>query len=55
MIQDALVKCNVLEDDGWNYVTGFTDEFFHDKDNPRIEVTLIETETGGGDCRRTAS
>ena len=46
VIQDALVKCNVLEDDGWNYVTGFTDEFFHDKDNPRIEVTLIETETG---------
>ncbi|RGH21218.1 RusA family crossover junction endodeoxyribonuclease [Anaerostipes sp. AF04-45] len=46
VIQDALVKCNVLEDDGWNYVTGFTDEFFHDKENPRIEVTLIETETG---------
>lgn len=45
VIQDALVKCNVLEDDGWNYVTGFTDEFFHDKENPRIEV-MIETETG---------
>lgn len=41
-IQDALVKCGVLENDGWSNITGFTDTFFTDKHNPRIEVTLTE-------------
>lgn len=42
VIQDALVKTEILKDDGWNYVTGFTDQFFLDKNNPRIEVILVE-------------
>lgn len=42
VIQDALVKSGVLPDDGWKYVKGFTDEFFVDAENPRIEVTIIE-------------
>lgn len=42
--QDALVKCGVLENDGWNNVCGFTDRFFVDKENPRIEVTIQEVE-----------
>lgn len=41
-IQDSLVKCQVIENDGWQYIKGFSDEFHVDKHNPRIEVTLIE-------------
>jgi len=41
-IQDALVRCNVLENDGWRNIIGFRDTFFVDKHNPRIEVTLTE-------------
>lgn len=44
VIQDALVKCKVLQDDGWKFVTGFTDDFYCDKDNPRIEVLIVEQE-----------
>lgn len=40
VIQDALVECGVLKDDGWKCVTGFTHEFFIDQKNPRIEVTI---------------
>ena len=41
-IQDALVKCKVLDNDGWNNIVGFEDHFFTDKHNPRIEVVLEE-------------
>ncbi len=41
VIQDALVSCRVLKDDGWDYITGFSDDFKVDKKEPRIEVTLI--------------
>lgn len=41
-IQDALVKCRVLKNDGWNHITGFSDRFFVDQHNPRIEVTIVE-------------
>ena len=40
IIQDALVQCKILPDDGWRYITGFTDEFYVDKKYPRIEVEL---------------
>lgn len=43
-IQDALVKSGVLIDDSQKYITGFTDYFFVDKGNPRIEVEICETE-----------
>lgn len=39
-IQDSLVKCRVLDDDGWNNIVGFRDSFYIDKHNPRIEVTI---------------
>lgn len=42
VIQDALVSCRVLENDGWQQITGFKDDFFTDKKNPRIEVTILE-------------
>ena len=43
-IQDSLVCCGVLENDGWDQITGFSDAFFVDRHNPRIEVTIQEVE-----------
>lgn len=40
--QDSLVVAGVLDNDGWEQITGISAEFFVDKDNPRIEVFLIE-------------
>jgi len=39
-IFDALVKCGVLANDGWSCVQGFTDEFYVDALNPRVEVVI---------------
>ena len=44
-VQDALVKCGVLEDDGWNHVVGFSDRFEVDKAKPRIEVLIREVKS----------
>lgn len=44
IIQDALVKNGILLNDGWKNVIGFSDTFFVDKNNPRIEVTIKEIE-----------
>ena len=44
-IQDALVKCKVIDNDGWNNISGFDDSFFVDRHNPRIEVTIREVES----------
>ena len=43
-IQDALVKCGTIQDDGWGYVTGHLDYFEVDRENPRIVVEFIEQE-----------
>lgn len=40
VIQDALVRCGVLQGDGWNHITGFEDHFYVDKAEPRIEVEI---------------
>ena len=42
VIQDALVKVGVLENDGWAHVDGFSDRFKVDKKNPRIEIEILE-------------
>ena len=42
VFQDALVHCGVIHNDSWHYITGFSDEFFVDNKQPRIEVELIE-------------
>ena len=42
VIQDALVESGVLADDGWKHIKGFSDEFYVDPCNPRIEVTITE-------------
>ena len=39
-ILDALVSNGIIETDSWRGVVGFTDEFFIDKENPRIEVEI---------------
>lgn len=45
VIQDSLVKTQIIENDGWNEIVGYEDNFFVDKENPRIEVTIM---VGGG-------
>lgn len=42
VIQDALVASKVLQNDGWDNIKGFSDEFYVDKKNPRIEVLIVE-------------
>lgn len=44
VIQDALVKTGVLKDDGWDYIVGFQDNFYVDKEQSRIEVIIKEVE-----------
>lgn len=39
-ILDALVNNGIIVADGWKGVVGFTDQFFVDSDNPRIEVDI---------------
>lgn len=42
VIQDALVQMHVLQNEGWKEIEGFSDEFFVDAENPRIEVLIRE-------------
>lgn len=44
VIQDALVNHGVLKNDGWKEIKGFSDKFFVDADNPRIEVLIREVD-----------
>lgn len=41
-ILDALVSNQIIFADNWKGVAGFTDEFFIDKADPRIEVDIEE-------------
>ena len=40
VVQDALVACGVIKDDGWDYITGFEDHFEIDRKHPHIDVEL---------------
>lgn len=51
VIQDALVECGTLLDDGWSCVTGCLDSFDVDNAHPRIVVQFIEQE-GKAECRK---
>lgn len=44
VIQDALVRAGTLRGDGWAEIDGFSDVFQVDRDNPRIEVEIVEME-----------
>ncbi len=41
-ILDALVKNKVIESDGWRGLSGFTDDFYVDPENPRIEIDIMQ-------------
>ena len=47
VIQDALVQTRVLVNDGWNEIVGFSDQFYVDAANPRIEVLIREVGDDG--------
>ena len=42
VFQDSLVLSEVLQNDGWKNIRGFSHNFEIDKDNPRIEVNIVE-------------
>lgn len=44
VFQDALVSVGVVLNDSWHYIVGFSDEFYVDNKNPRIEITISEVE-----------
>lgn len=48
-ILDALVSNGIIIADGWKGVVGFTDEFFIDKEHPRIEVDIEEAGADDGE------
>lgn len=37
---DGMVEADLLPNDGWNQIAGFSDDFHIDKENPRVEVTI---------------
>ena len=39
-INDGMVMAGILPDDSRKYVSGFSDDFFIDKENPRVEVII---------------
>lgn len=42
VVQDALTKTGLLENDGWAEIGSFQDDFFVSKEDPRIEVRIEE-------------
>lgn len=44
VFQDALVGCRIIMNDSWYYIVGFSDEFYVDNKNPRIEIEIEEKE-----------
>mgnify|MGYP002083607042 FL=1 len=43
MILDGLVVAGVIKNDGWSEIGSINNHFEVDKDNPRVEVVLKET------------
>ena len=44
VIQDALIKANVLKNDGWREIDSYQDWFAVNSKNPRIEILIVEKE-----------
>lgn len=40
-ILDGLQEAGIIENDGWNQIAGFSDDFTVDKKNPRVVVEII--------------
>ena len=43
-VQDALVRCKVLQNDGWKEIASFADDWAVDKARPRVEIEITEIE-----------
>lgn len=43
VFQDALVVTGKIPDDGWKYITGWTNDFYVDRKCPRVEVRIHES------------
>lgn len=44
-ILDALVKCQVIPNDGWKQIEPVLNHnIHHDKDNPRVEILILDAE-----------
>lgn len=43
-IQDALVESHKLKNDGWNNICGISHDFAVDAENPRVVVTITDSE-----------
>lgn len=41
-ILDGMQEAGYLDNDGWREVAGWTENFYVDKDNPRIEIEVEE-------------
>lgn len=41
-VLDGLVEEEIIKDDTHKFVKGWTESFKKDKDNPRIEITILE-------------
>lgn len=41
-ILDGMQKAGIIQNDGWNEIRGFIDDFEIDKDYPRIEIEILE-------------
>lgn len=42
VIEDALQTCGTISNDGWANIAGYSQDFFVDENDPRIEVTITE-------------
>lgn len=47
VIEDALVRAGVLDNDGWNDIDAFEDRFYLDERKPRVEVYLCTCDADG--------
>ncbi len=41
VIMDSMQEMGVISNDGWKDIVGYVEKFYVDKENPRIEITLI--------------
>ena len=50
-VQDALVRCKVLQNDGWKEIASFADDWAVDKARPRVEIEITEMEAERHDAK----
>jgi len=41
-VLDALQETGIISGDGWSHIIGFSDDFYIDRANPRVEIDLLE-------------